>query len=187
MNYGFIYCLGNHVMPGTYKIGMTDRAPSQRCQELSGSTSVPTPFQILCFGEVADPRKIERLMHDGFSAFRVSASREFFTANYCLIANHMEQYSEHFLETVAGSIQRNRDGAFVEYAYAQTEEERVAAVISAATKEGLVMWAEEGEVRVKGAFASAPWIPGAIAALKPLLLSVLPSSQPEVTAEELDW
>ncbi|WP_137137356.1 GIY-YIG nuclease family protein [Pseudomonas asiatica] len=44
MNYGFIYCLGNQAMPGIYKIGMTERAPSQRCLELSNSTSAPLPL-----------------------------------------------------------------------------------------------------------------------------------------------
>ena len=29
--YGFVYVLRNECMPGIYKIGLTSRAPSQRC------------------------------------------------------------------------------------------------------------------------------------------------------------
>ncbi|WP_163086807.1 GIY-YIG nuclease family protein, partial [Acinetobacter baumannii] len=47
MNYGFIYCLENRSFPGIYKVGMTERSPSTRCDELSSSTSIPHPFEIL--------------------------------------------------------------------------------------------------------------------------------------------
>ncbi len=77
MNYGFIYCLGNQAMPGIYKIGMTERAPSQRCLELSNSTSAPLPFDLLFYGEVANPQAVEREIHDYFSLQRVNDS-EFF-------------------------------------------------------------------------------------------------------------
>lgn len=77
-NYGFIYVLRNICMPGIYKIGMTDRAPSQRAEELSAATSVPTPFDLVCFAEVRDAFSVEKEMHTRFSDFRVSSSREFF-------------------------------------------------------------------------------------------------------------
>ena len=76
--YGFVYVLRNECMPGIYKIGMTSRAPSQRCDELSAATSAPIPFEIVCFGEVRDPAWVESTMHDSFSEYRVSEGREFF-------------------------------------------------------------------------------------------------------------
>lgn len=77
-NYGFVYVLRNVCMPGVYKIGMTDRAPSQRAEELSSSTSTPVPFEVVCFAEVKDARSAELHMHNILSERRISTSREFF-------------------------------------------------------------------------------------------------------------
>lgn len=76
--YGFVYVLRNECMPGIYKIGMTSRAPSQRCDELSAATSAPVPFEIVCFGRVKGARGVERWFHRHLGGFRVTAGREFF-------------------------------------------------------------------------------------------------------------
>ena len=81
MNYGFIYCLSNPSMPGIYKVGKTDRAPSQRCFELSNSTSVPEPFFILFYVEVDNALQTERELHRDLDDFRVSPNREFLIAS----------------------------------------------------------------------------------------------------------
>lgn len=78
MSYGFIYCLTNECMPGICKIGFTDRAPSQRCRELSASTSVPVNFYIEFYVEVEGAAAIERQIHSAFDQVRVCAGREFF-------------------------------------------------------------------------------------------------------------
>lgn len=78
MSYGFIYCLTNHCMPGICKIGFTDRAPSQRCRELSSSTSVPVSFNIEFYVEVEGAAAIERKIHAAFEGGRVCPGREFF-------------------------------------------------------------------------------------------------------------
>lgn len=77
-NYGFVYVLRNICMPGIYKIGMTDRAPSQRAEELSSSTSVPMPFDLVCFAEVMDAASVERAIHEELDDRRVNPAREFF-------------------------------------------------------------------------------------------------------------
>lgn len=79
MSYGFIYCLSNECMPGICKIGFTDRAPSQRCKELSSSTSVPVDFRIQFYVEVEAAASMERNIHQAFSELRVNESREFFS------------------------------------------------------------------------------------------------------------
>ena len=78
MHYGFIYCLTNDCMPGICKIGFTDRAPSQRCLELSASTSAPRDFNIEFYVEVEGASAIERRIHQAFSECRVNPGREFF-------------------------------------------------------------------------------------------------------------
>jgi hypothetical protein len=85
MEYGFVYCIGNECMPGVYKVGMTDRAPSKRCDELSASTSVPKPFDLLFFIESAAPREVEADMHSQLGRYRVSQNREFFECDLRVI------------------------------------------------------------------------------------------------------
>lgn len=79
MNYGFIYCLTNRWMPGICKIGFTDRSPSQRCKELSASTSVPEWFNIEFYVEVEGAQAVERQIHAALDSVRVNEGREFFS------------------------------------------------------------------------------------------------------------
>lgn len=78
MSWGFVYLLANASMPGIIKIGRTDRSPRQRAEELSRSTGVPTPFEVIAYAEVKNPAEVERIAHDFWSDDRVSNSREFF-------------------------------------------------------------------------------------------------------------
>ncbi|HEX7718420.1 MAG TPA: GIY-YIG nuclease family protein, partial [Woeseiaceae bacterium] len=85
-------------MPGIYKIGMTDHAPSQRCEELSSATAVPLPFEIVCFGETPDAREIERYLHEEFASKRINKDREFFAMTGDDIASlffSIEEQSSH--------------------------------------------------------------------------------------------
>lgn len=79
MSYGFIYCLTNRYMPGICKIGFTDRSPSQRCKELSASTSAPEWFTIEFYVEVEGAAQIEREIHAAFHEVRINSGREFFS------------------------------------------------------------------------------------------------------------
>lgn len=65
-------------MPGFYKIGMTERAPQQRVDELSKSTSVPFSFSIVCYGEVEEALHVEQELHEEFAHRRANIAREFF-------------------------------------------------------------------------------------------------------------
>lgn len=76
--YGFIYLLANECMPGIYKIGFTTNHPKTRLDQLSASTSCPTPFELVAAFGVADPREVEREIHDYLMAHRINMSREFF-------------------------------------------------------------------------------------------------------------
>lgn len=76
--FGFVYVLRNERMRGVFKIGMTDRSPRARCEELSGSTSVPQRFEVMWAAEVQGARDFELYLHKQFAMCRVSESREFF-------------------------------------------------------------------------------------------------------------
>lgn len=104
-NWGFVYCLGHDLMPDVYKIGMTERSPSMRCEEISSSTGVPGPFEILFFIEVTDPARVERSIHSLLSASRVCTDREFFQCDVRHIHKKFKVYEEDgwsYAETMKG-------------------------------------------------------------------------------------
>lgn len=80
---GFVYVLTNAHMPGVFKLGCTERSPHDRAAELSMSTGVPAPFEVLCYVECNDFQKVERHMHELLSTHRVNSAREFFDSQ-CL-------------------------------------------------------------------------------------------------------
>lgn len=79
---GYIYVLVNSSMPGIVKVGKTERTPSQRVDELSGVTGVPTPFIVAYEEYFEDCSAAETYLHTKLTekGFRVSESREFFRA-----------------------------------------------------------------------------------------------------------
>ena len=81
-NHGFVYVLGNKAMPGIYKIGMTDRSPSSRCDELSSATAIPYPFNVLAFVPTDDALVLEQGLHEHFDRARCSPRREFFSLDF---------------------------------------------------------------------------------------------------------
>uniref|UniRef100_UPI00104CF7EE GIY-YIG nuclease family protein n=1 Tax=Pseudomonas aeruginosa TaxID=287 RepID=UPI00104CF7EE len=134
----FIYCLGNAAMPGIYKIGMTERAPLQRCDELSSSTSSPLPFKLLCFGQVEDPKDVEAEIHDGLADRRVNHSREFFAGPFKSIASIIQGYSSGFALTSDGYEEEEKERLHNAFLCAEAAE-RVEALNEAAKFSGIYM------------------------------------------------
>lgn len=85
MAYGFVYILSNKSFPGLYKVGYTTGSPAKRAKDLSGSTGVPTPFDVICYAEFADAERNELRVHDSIADLRVSDRREFFTGPFSRI------------------------------------------------------------------------------------------------------
>jgi hypothetical protein len=79
---GYLYVLANSAMPGLAKIGKTTRTPSERAEELSGVTGLPTPFIVVFEQLFSDCSSAERHVHAALESrgFRVAANREFFNA-----------------------------------------------------------------------------------------------------------
>jgi len=84
--YGFVYVLSNEIMPDIYKIGYTEKSPMQRASDLS-NTSIPTPYKVLCYGELEDAMTFERMLHDDYKESRVAGNREFFKLDYMDLMN----------------------------------------------------------------------------------------------------
>lgn len=86
MKYGFVYCLGNESFPNLYKIGCTERSPTQRSEEISRGTGVPSPYWVICYIECENPEQVEREVHQRLAQYRPNHCREFFSAPLELIA-----------------------------------------------------------------------------------------------------
>jgi hypothetical protein len=79
---GYLYVLANSAMPGLVKVGKTTRTPSERADELSGVTGLPTPFIVVFEQLFENCSAAEQFVHTLLESrgFRVSANREFFNA-----------------------------------------------------------------------------------------------------------
>ena len=65
-------------MPNLLKIGCTDRSSTERINELSCATGVPTPFHLEFEVRFIDHLEGEAAIHKELEPFRLSGSREFF-------------------------------------------------------------------------------------------------------------
>lgn len=176
MNYGFIYCLGNPAMPGIFKIGMTERAPSQRCQELSGSTSAPLPFDLLFYGEVENPSIVEREIHDELYIERINDSREFFRGTTSFMENVFRRHCDCYCTTTDGAYYLSIEDAYQKIASATCDAGRVEILRQHARHEGIVMWQEGGRIQfnVPDMHLVPRWVLMAAATSKSVLLQHLP-------------
>jgi DNA segregation ATPase FtsK/SpoIIIE-like protein len=99
----FIYVLENSSMPGLVKIGRTERSVSERVNELSSHTGVPTGFVVVKEYTVANSVEAERIIHVRLSDYRVADNREFFKME----AEDAMEIIESMLETVKLEARRN--------------------------------------------------------------------------------
>jgi regulator of replication initiation timing len=75
---GFVYILECDAMPGLVKVGMTERHPRERADELTAGTGIPSPFRLVRAFPVVDARKAEEVSHEVLRPTRYSENREFF-------------------------------------------------------------------------------------------------------------
>ena len=94
---GWVYAFRNPNHKQTaFKIGETSRPPLQRLQELSSSTGVPVAYQAVYFVHVNDRKRAERFVHDQLKEYRLSDSKEFFTAPLREVVRVMDESVKYF-------------------------------------------------------------------------------------------
>ncbi|MCK5531742.1 MAG: GIY-YIG nuclease family protein [Halopseudomonas aestusnigri] len=186
MNYGFIYCMGNPCMPGVYKIGMTERAPSNRCLELSSSTSAPQPFELLFYAEVEFARQVEAEMHSELSRWRVSASREFFSLPLLPILDCFRGYNPDTCVTSLGDEALRTEAVESAFFRSVSDEDRAISLVAWAGACGIRMCREDGIVRLVGNVHSPAFSRcyAACFAMKTVLLQYLPDKIPEKSTDQ---
>jgi len=119
----FIYVLENASMPGLVKIGRTERSVSERVNELSSSTGVPTGFAVVKEYAVANSVEAERIIHERLSDYRLADNREFFKME----AEDATDIIESMLETAKPETRRDFE----------REDELVARAIPIVVKQGI--------------------------------------------------
>ncbi len=79
---GYLYVLANSAMSGLVKIGKTTRGTSERANELSRATGLPTPFIVVYEQLFEDCGAAESFVHTYLEekGYRVADNREFFSA-----------------------------------------------------------------------------------------------------------
>jgi hypothetical protein len=73
-----VYILESSSIPEMVKIGYTKNDPIERANQLSKSTGVPTPFNVVYSYSCFNGERIEKAVHKHFRKQRVSNQREFF-------------------------------------------------------------------------------------------------------------
>jgi hypothetical protein len=73
-----VYILESISIPEMVKIGYTKNDPIERANQLSKSTGVPTPFNVVYSYSCFNGERIEKAAHKHFRKQRVSNQREFF-------------------------------------------------------------------------------------------------------------
>ena len=76
INKGIVYILSNESMPNIYKIGCTTQELEKRISQLSRSSSVPKPFNLIAYAIVDDCLFVERIFHKSF--LKNTYGKEFF-------------------------------------------------------------------------------------------------------------
>jgi len=93
--FSYVYVLSNSSMSGILKIGYTDNDPISRANELSNSTSVPTPYRVIREYPFATPSRAkaeEKRLHSIFKKQRVNLKREFFRVSVEEIESKVRGY-----------------------------------------------------------------------------------------------
>ena len=78
---GFIYVLKNPSLKGMVKIGATNKTPSKKCEELSSTSTIPTPFNIVYSKPSMNPFKAVSLVHAVLDEYRVYKNSDFFNVD----------------------------------------------------------------------------------------------------------
>ena len=78
---GCVYILKNEAMPDLIKIGYTMETAEKRANDLSRSTGVPMPFEVVTdFArlELEHCKTLEKEIHKELAEYRINPRREFF-------------------------------------------------------------------------------------------------------------
>ena len=89
---GWVYVAGNPCFAEpVFKVGQTKKSPVSRVDQLSSSTSVYRPFELVYFVHVSDRDQAEVQVHQMLAASRVNPSKEFFLAPLMTVVRALDE------------------------------------------------------------------------------------------------
>ena len=77
-----IYILSTREQRDFLKIGFTTRSVRERTHEINSATGIAIPFGVRAVWSVKDASRMERIIHEKLSPFRIRKDREFFAMDY---------------------------------------------------------------------------------------------------------
>lgn len=78
---GFIYVLKNPSLKGMVKIVASTKYSNEICRELSSTSTIPTPFNIVYSQPSINPFKVESIVHAILDEYRVYKNSDFFNVD----------------------------------------------------------------------------------------------------------
>ena len=105
---GWVYLMRNKSMPGIVKIGYTMDDPWERANQLSDSTSVPSPFVVVYAQKTRYAKEVEADAHCQFQKRRINPNREFFSSDMVSGNEHVndEGFENEFFSIMLKSCAR---------------------------------------------------------------------------------
>ena len=88
---GHVYIMKNEDIPGLVKIGMTDRTPAERAQELRNAGN-PGQFVVAYSAEVDDPQLVESEAHRNLRAYH--HDKEWFRCSVTVAISAVQQAAQ---------------------------------------------------------------------------------------------
>ena len=93
----WVYVLSNPSMPNLYKIGYTKLNPEERAKQLSSSTGVALPYEVVWAFHCFNGEQLEYEVHKSLNMFRVNDQREFFQAPLYEIQNTITHLGSRYI------------------------------------------------------------------------------------------
>lgn len=94
---GWLYVLRNPgLAEGQLKVGMTSKFPERRALELSRSTAIPTPFQLVYYVHVGNRYEAEQHAHALLARHRLTDRKEFFSASIAEAVRALDDAAAHY-------------------------------------------------------------------------------------------
>jgi hypothetical protein len=90
------YAMSNPAMPGIYKVGRTKLGAAERARQLSASSSVPLPYEVVREMPSALPSVDEKSLHDMLGPFRINQKREFFSVDLGTLHNAFDKVADKY-------------------------------------------------------------------------------------------
>ena len=106
-NAGWVYAARNaHFGDSVLKIGQTRLSPLERVDQLSNSTAIYKPLELVYFVHTAERKDAEAMVHAALQPYRITPRREFFDVRALLAATAMVEVAKNLAPNARARLSR---------------------------------------------------------------------------------